>query len=242
MVKNTFYVIPKDSDITHYGVQGMKWGVRKKSVYEPTGRPVGRPRTNPSYSQYSSKANLKKKKLSAGKKVAIGVAAAAAVAAGGYAVYKVYGSDIKRAASLGKMALTSKVQDKIQNMDPEKVQKIDKALVKARQGVHLAKQGKHVVGKVLAVKGAIDIGVNSVQVARGKKTLNQVLRPSTSSGKNKGLVRTAAGLATGRSSILDVASKSETLNNKITKKIDNMQSKIDKARERRNNRRTRDGK
>ena len=61
MVNNTFYVIPKDSDLTHYGVQGMKWGVRKKSEYVPTGRPVGRPRTNLSKSQYSSKSDLKKK-------------------------------------------------------------------------------------------------------------------------------------------------------------------------------------
>lgn len=29
----TFYIIPRDSDLMHYGVKGMKWGVRK--AYEP---------------------------------------------------------------------------------------------------------------------------------------------------------------------------------------------------------------
>lgn len=28
-MNNTFYVIPKDSDVKHYGVLGMKWGVRR---------------------------------------------------------------------------------------------------------------------------------------------------------------------------------------------------------------------
>lgn len=52
--------------LIHYGVQGMKWGIRKK--YESTGNPVGRPKGNGTSSQLSKsemRANARAKKKAA---------------------------------------------------------------------------------------------------------------------------------------------------------------------------------
>lgn len=76
------YILTKNGELYHYGVKGMKWGVRR-----------GAP---PSDQQTKQKA---KKRLSTGKKVAIGAAVTAGVLAtawAGYTVAKAYGRQAEK--------------------------------------------------------------------------------------------------------------------------------------------------
>ena len=76
------YYITSDGELYHYGVKGMKWGVRKEAP--------------PSDQQAKQKA---KKRLSTGQKVAIGAAATAGILAtawAGYTVSKAYGRQAEK--------------------------------------------------------------------------------------------------------------------------------------------------
>ena len=77
------YILTSDGELYHYGVKGMKWGVR---------------RTKKTSSQEDER-KFTKKSLTTGQKVAIGAAATAAVLAtawGGYTVAKAYGREMSR--------------------------------------------------------------------------------------------------------------------------------------------------
>ena len=62
---STWYVIPSDNDLLHYGKMGMKWGVRNE-VYKPSAGRRKRGYSSPSNSAYQS--NKKKGTQSAIKK------------------------------------------------------------------------------------------------------------------------------------------------------------------------------
>jgi len=97
-----------DNYLTHYGVKGMKWGVRKDQK-----RSSRQPRTE----------EQKAKRKQIAKKVAIGVGSAAVVAGGAYAAYK-FGPKLKNVSvkDLGSMRKSkagknsfAKVQSEFQN-------------------------------------------------------------------------------------------------------------------------------
>lgn len=94
------YYIPRDDYLMHHGVKGMKWGVRND--YQPTGRRRASGLT-------TAQDVNKKRGLTKGQKIALGIGAGAlataAVAGGGYALYKTGAA--KSAAKLGSSLLKS---------------------------------------------------------------------------------------------------------------------------------------
>lgn len=79
----TYYAgMYEDACLMHYGIKGMKWGIRRKSAFQPTLPAVARKRIN--------------KKAVAG--VAAGAAAAGAAAAGARKLYKKRKADIESGA------------------------------------------------------------------------------------------------------------------------------------------------
>ena len=93
------YVLDQNGELYHYGVKGMKWGVRKE--YEPVGRKSSKTETSDPDKPKT------KKRLSTGQKVAIGAGIAAVTALAAYGVYRLHKS--------GKLdSLVSSGKDKLQ--------------------------------------------------------------------------------------------------------------------------------
>ena len=91
-----YYIIYNNSELYHYGVKGMKWGVR----HDKESKNRKRHRT--------SKESVKKnKKLSKGAKIAIGIAASAAIL--GATVYLAKTGKFSRLAKLGAKALVNDI-------------------------------------------------------------------------------------------------------------------------------------
>jgi hypothetical protein len=87
------YRIHYSDELYHYGVKGMKWGVRKEYV------PKGRKKAS------GDQTTEKNRGLSRGAKIAIGAATAAAIIGGSYYLYKTGKFD--KLAEIGKSAVDS---------------------------------------------------------------------------------------------------------------------------------------
>ena len=77
-----------ENELMHYGVKGMKWGVRKEYEYSSNGYGRGSVVTK-NQNQNSQVTTNKKKPMSRAKKVAIGAAVTAGIVAGAYGYYKI---------------------------------------------------------------------------------------------------------------------------------------------------------
>lgn len=89
------------NELYHHGIKGQKWGIRRFQNADGSLTSKGSHRYNVNSgnkSRRSSSSNNKKGKLSTGKKVAIGVAATAAVLGTAYAAKKITGIKYNRAA------------------------------------------------------------------------------------------------------------------------------------------------
>ena len=82
-----YYAVEYSDDLYHYGVLGMKWGIRKERPSSGTGRGRGR-----------KKLTAKQKKIL--RNIAIGAGATAATAAAGYGIYRGLGG--KQGIAAGK--------------------------------------------------------------------------------------------------------------------------------------------
>ena len=88
---SNWYITPSHNDILHYGVLGMKWGVRRYQNKDGSLTSKGKEHYNQDNSNIlKDKVKVEKTKLTTGQKVAIGAAAVAIAAAaiGGMYVYK----------------------------------------------------------------------------------------------------------------------------------------------------------
>lgn len=89
----------KNPELCHYGIKGMKWGVR----HDP--ERVGRRRVN-----VGKKTANKRRGLSKGQKIALGIAAVAAVAGTGVVLYKT--GAFSKLSALGKKAIANNINVK----------------------------------------------------------------------------------------------------------------------------------
>ena len=88
-----------ENELMHYGVKGMKWGVRKEYEYSSNGYGRGSVVTkNQNQNQNNQVTTNKKKPMSRAKKVAIGAAVTAGIVAGAYGAYKL--SSIRNANNI----------------------------------------------------------------------------------------------------------------------------------------------
>ena len=86
-----------ENELMHYGVKGMKWGVRKEYEYSSNGYGRGSVVTK-NQNQNNQVTTNKKKPMSRAKKVAIGAAVTAGIVAGAYGTYKL--SSIRNANNI----------------------------------------------------------------------------------------------------------------------------------------------
>lgn len=184
---STWYIVPNNSDLLHHGVKGMKWGVRKQYEY------VGR---RPKSSEYTS---AKDKRLNSAKLSTLGglIAGPALGIAGTVAGQKVSNEQAKKLVKIGANVLA-----------------VEAGLATGfaaagTYGIHnvmrVVRKGTKIALSIIAIKNTVSIAKLGIEVATGKKALEDVLSEKKPEGiTKKDIALTTAGLITGQTTVADL--------------------------------------
>lgn len=173
---NDIYVgqLFSDSYLEHYGVLGMKWGIRRYQNADGTLTSSGKKR----YSSDTKKdAGARKKKIL---KTAAGVALAAGTAYAGYKMYKNGTDPSKIAARVARKEAVKKMKNTVKNRHTLSEEELDKALSRVKKELEL----KRVTEENLS-SGRSE--VDSIIRSSGKKVAGTVLTGSMLYGIKYGL-------------------------------------------------------